>query len=116
MHFIDNTSALTCCIGGSSSIDDTNMIIMLFSLNMANLRVICWAVRVESDTKLAYEPSHDEGGCPLAASLGALIVNVALPIGLNIWKTGLKELDEATAAVNGTRAYPPRQVTRGWGQ
>ena len=92
------------------------MILRLFSLKMAKLRTRYWAEHVESDANLADEPSRDEGECPLAASLGALVVNVTLPLDLNIWKTGLKELDDATASCFDTRAYPPRQKKRRWRQ
>ena len=69
MHVVDNTSALVGSIRGSSSVEDTNRILRLFSLRMAKLRVRYWAERVERAATLADEPSRDEGGCPLAASL-----------------------------------------------
>ena len=92
IHFVDNIGVLAGCISGSSSSPDTNAILQLHSLKLAELDCRYWAEYVESAANLADEPSRSTV-CPLAASMGADVGPCQLPDIEDLWSASREQLE-----------------------
>ena len=93
LHFIDNMSALAGYITGGSAVPDSNQVFQLHALSMVSLGVRYWGEFVESHANPADEPSRCQDQCPLAAAMGADVMQLALPPLQDLWTANVKYLE-----------------------